>query len=59
MYARNDIALGQVIKYEDLQYLKPAMGIPAKHYQKVVGVSAVSEIKSGEPIDAKALGLGI
>ncbi|MDC3003364.1 N-acetylneuraminate synthase family protein [Paracoccaceae bacterium] len=50
IYARHDISVGQVITADDLQYLKPAKGIHAKHYKRVIGSCSVSKIEQGEPI---------
>lgn len=50
IYARHDIPVGQVITADDLQYLKPAKGIHAKHYKRVIGSCSVSKIEQGEPI---------
>ena len=50
IYARHVISAGKVITADDLQYLKPAKGIHAKHYKRVIGSSSVVKIEQGEPI---------
>lgn len=56
IYARRDISAGQIISADDLQYLKPAKGIQAKDYKRVIGSCTVTKVKQGEPIAPEQLG---
>ena len=55
IYAKREIAKGDVISETDLNYLKPSLGINAKEYRKVIGATAANKICLGEPIYHKDL----
>lgn len=55
IYARHDIPAKKLITADDLKYLKPAKGIQAKHYKRVIGSRTITQIEQGEPIDLEHL----
>lgn len=48
--AKNDILEGSIIKAEDIDVLRPALGIPPKFESTITGKTANKTIKKGEPI---------
>lgn len=50
LYAARDIRSGNVIKDEDIEVLRPALGILPKYKNIVVGKTAKININKGEPI---------
>lgn len=50
LYAKRDIAVGETITAEDIDVLRPALGIPPKYKTVVVGKKAAKEIQKGMPI---------
>lgn len=50
LYAKKDIKKGQVLTFEDIDVLRPALGIPPKFKNIIVGKIANLDIKKGEPL---------
>jgi len=50
IYAARDIKIGQTIGKEDIVYMAPALGLPTKYKDKVIGSISAIDIKQGEPI---------
>ena len=50
LYAKRDIKAGEVIKAEDIDVLRPALGIPPKYKPVIAGKKAVKDIEKGLPI---------
>lgn len=50
LYAKNDVKQGEVIKAEDIDVLRPALGIPPKFEGIIAGKVANKDIAVGEPI---------
>lgn len=50
LYANKDIVMGSVLKKEDITELRPALGIPPKYKNIVVGKKVNVDIKKGMPI---------
>jgi N-acetylneuraminate synthase len=50
LYARRDIKAGEVIALEDIDVLRPALGIPPKFKGIVAGRRAAKDIEKGMPI---------
>ncbi|MCZ2459945.1 MAG: N-acetylneuraminate synthase family protein [Chitinophagales bacterium] len=54
-YLNKDLAAGQTIGEEDLVFLRPNVGIDARHYQNIIGKKLTKPIKAYEKIDAESL----
>ncbi|GAP72151.1 N-acetylneuraminate synthase [Candidatus Symbiothrix dinenymphae] len=50
LYAKRDIKAGEVIRTEDIDVLRPALGIPPKFKSIVAGKKAAKDIEKGMPI---------
>lgn len=50
LYAKKDIKEGQIITVEDLDVLRPALGIPPKYKKVVIGKTANKDISARDPI---------
>lgn len=50
LYAKSDIKKDAVIKAEDIDVLRPALGIPPKFEKVIAGKTANKDIAKGEPI---------
>lgn len=50
LYAKNDISKGQIVTEEDIDVLRPALGIAPKYKSIIVGKIAKVDIKRGEPL---------
>tara|TARA_B100000965_G_scaffold109039_1_gene90167 strand:- start:1227 stop:2282 length:1056 start_codon:yes stop_codon:yes gene_type:complete len=50
LYAAKDIKSGEIITTENLEVLRPALGILPKYKKVVLGMSPKVDIKKGEPI---------
>jgi sialic acid synthase SpsE len=50
LYAKNDLVEGSIIKSEDIDVLRPALGILPKYKQIIVGKKVNCDIKKGEPL---------
>ena len=50
LYAKNDMKKGQVIKAEDIDVLRPALGIPPKYKELIVGKTINKDIPARDPI---------
>lgn len=50
LYAARDIEAGQMIVDKDIDVLRPALGILPKYKKIIIGKSAKSNIKKGDPI---------
>ena len=53
MYPNKILEAGQVIKIEDLAFLRPNHGIDARNYKKIIGKKVIKKIKSFEKISLK------
>jgi N-acetylneuraminate synthase len=50
LYAKRDIKAGDVIQLEDIDVLRPALGIPPKFRRIIAGKKAAKDIEKGMPI---------
>jgi len=50
LYAKRALKAGQVIVAEDIDVLRPALGIPPKYKDVVIGKKVNKDIPAGEPI---------
>lgn len=50
IYASRDISQGEVFSSENLRIIRPALGIPPKHWENVLGKKANAPIKAGQPL---------
>ena len=50
LYAKKDLKKGQVISEEDLDVLRPALGIPPKFRKTIIGKRVNKDISAGNPI---------
>lgn len=50
LYAKRNIGQGQVIAAEDIDVLRPALGLAPKFKQIIIGKKAKSDIAAGQPI---------
>lgn len=50
LYAKNDLKEGQVIREEDIDVLRPALGIPPKFKPVIVGKICKEDIAKGQPL---------
>jgi len=48
--AARDLAHGEPLRAEDIEVLRPALGIPPKHKQELVGKVLTHDLKAGSPI---------
>jgi N-acetylneuraminate synthase len=50
LYAKNDLKTGQIIKENDIDVLRPALGIPPKFKNIIIGKTVKSDIEKGQPL---------
>lgn len=50
LYAKNSLEAGHILKPEDIVVLRPALGIPPKFKDTVIGKRLIKNINAGEPI---------
>lgn len=50
LYAKNDLKKGQIIIEEDIDVLRPALGIPPKFKSVIVGKVCKEDIEKGQPL---------
>lgn len=50
LYAKNDLKAGQVIERADIDVLRPALGIPPKYKNTIIGKRVKKDIPAGDPI---------
>lgn len=50
LYAKNALKKGQIIKEEDIEVLRPALGIPPKYKQTIIGKAVNKDIPAYDPI---------
>jgi len=50
LYAKRDIKKGEVVELDDIDVLRPALGILPKYKTKIAGRIAVTDIEEGTPI---------
>ena len=50
LYAKRDLKKGQVITAEDLDVLRPALGIPPKFRETIIGKTVNKDIPARDPI---------
>jgi sialic acid synthase SpsE len=50
LYAKRDIPIGTVIQANDIDVLRPALGIPPKFKNVVIGKTAKINIEAGQPL---------
>ena len=50
LYAKNDLKKGQIITEEDIDVLRPALGIPPKFKSVIVGKVCKEDIEKGQPL---------
>ena len=50
LYAKKDLKAGQIISEEDIDVLRPALGIPPKYKQTIIGKKINKDIPARDPI---------
>ena len=50
LYAKKDLKAGQIISEEDIDVLRPALGIPPKYKQTIIGKKINKDIPGRDPI---------
>jgi N-acetylneuraminate synthase len=50
LYAKKNLKKGQIIKEEDIDVLRPALGIPPKFKSIIIGKTCKEDIKKGQPL---------
>jgi len=50
LYAKRDIKVGEIIHLEDIDVLRPALGIPPKFKAIIAGKRAIKDVEKGMPI---------
>ena len=50
LYAKNNLTKGQVITSEDIDVLRPALGIQPKYKKIIIGKTVNTDIKKGDPL---------
>jgi len=50
LYAKRDITRGHIMNAEDIDVLRPALGIPPKFKQIIIGKECKSDIAKGQPL---------
>lgn len=50
IYAVRDLVPGEKLTESDMSFLKPSLGINAKHYKELCGKVIVREVRAGKPI---------
>jgi sialic acid synthase SpsE len=51
LYVTQDIRAGEPFTAENIRSVRPAAGLPPKHYWSVLDAKAACNIKAGEPLD--------
>jgi len=55
LYAAHDLIEGSELSANDIQILKPLIGIPANQYDEIIGKKLKHDISQGEPISFDAI----
>jgi sialic acid synthase SpsE len=50
LYAKRDIPIGTIIQADDIDVLRPALGIPPKFKNVIIGKTSKKNIEAGEPL---------
>ena len=50
LYAKNDLKAGQIITADDIDVLRPALGIPPKYKDTIIGKTVKKDIPARDPI---------
>lgn len=50
LYAKHDLKKGQILREEDIDVLRPALGIPPKFKQTLIGKTVNKDIPARDPI---------
>ena len=50
IYVSKDIKKGEIFSADNLQIIRPAIGLAPKYWDDVIGKKAVTDIKKGEPL---------
>lgn len=50
LYAKQDIHAGKVVDADDIDVLRPALGIPPKYKEIIIGKAAKIDIRRGQPL---------
>jgi sialic acid synthase SpsE len=50
LYAKKNIAAGKIIELDDIDVLRPALGIPPKFKEIIIGKTAKSDLEAGQPL---------
>jgi len=50
LYAKRNIAIGTIIQSEDIDVLRPALGIPPKFKNVIIGKTSKINIEAGQPL---------
>jgi N-acetylneuraminate synthase len=50
LYAKNNLKVGQIVKEEDIDVLRPALGIPPKYKDIIIGKTCKIDIEAGQPL---------
>ncbi len=50
LYAKTDLKKGQIITDLDIDVLRPALGIPPKFKNEIIGKSLKNDVEKGQPL---------
>lgn len=50
LYAKNDLKKGQIIQINDIDVLRPALGIPPKFKNVIIGKTLKNDVEKGQPL---------
>lgn len=50
LYAKRDLKKGDVLTEEDIDVLRPALGIPPKYKNTIIGKAVTSDVPAGDPL---------
>lgn len=55
LYAAHDLVEGVILSAQDIQILKPLIGIPASQYDEIIGKKLIHDIPKGDPISFESI----
>ncbi|WP_410498791.1 pseudaminic acid synthase [Chitinibacter sp. S2-10] len=55
LYVATDIKQGEALTEQNIRRIRPGLGLPAKHYEFVLGAKAATDLKRGEPLRWNAI----
>lgn len=50
LYAKKDLKKGQVLTEDDIEVLRPALGIPPKYKNTIIGKAVTCDVPAGDPL---------